>query len=200
MAYSKPSASTLAGQALKQTPVPSSVSLTPITIDSDIATTTELGVVKIGSGITVAVDGTISATGGSVVELGSWAPILLPSLAGNVVTSTRNANYTKIGQQVFCTFDIEVLGLSGTSSATIKLTGLPYTSIISTGYTGSVFFSYFRLMDDNVDYIGGTVISATTTADLWFTPQQDKSLVKLTQDSLKVGTRLVGTVQYISAI
>ena len=200
MAYSKPSASTLAGQALKQTPVPSSVSLTPITIDSDIATTTELGVVKIGSGIAVAVDGTISTAGGSVVELGAWAPILLPSLAGNVVTSTRNANYTKIGQQVFCTFDIEVLGLSGTSSATIKLTGLPYTSIISTGYTGSVFFSYFRLMDDNVDYIGGTVISATTTADLWFCSQQDKSLVKLTQDSLKIGTRLVGTVQYISAI
>lgn len=199
MAYTRPAATTLAGQAMTQTPNSSNNALQPVLLDVDIASSTQLGTVKIGSGITVTPDGTISTTGGGIVELGAWAPVLLPSLPGNIVTSTRNANYTKIGQQVFCTFDLEVIGLAGTDSATVKLTGLPYTSIISTGYTGSVFFSYFRLMDDNVDYMGGTVISSTTTADIWFTSQQDKSLVKLTQDSLKIGTRLVGIVQYISA-
>lgn len=198
MAYAKLERN-VAGVGLAQSPVPNSVQITPIQLDANIATTNSLGVVKIGSGISVTPDGTISATGGSVVEIGAWAPILLPSLPGNIVTSTRNANYSKIGQQVFCTFDLEVLALAGDNNATIKLTGLPFASIISTGYTGSVYFSYFRLMDDNVDFIGGTVISATTTADIWFEPQQDKSLVKLTQDSLKIGTRLVGTVQYISA-
>lgn len=199
MAYTRPAGTTLAGQAMTQTPNSGGANLQPVLLDVDIATATTLGTVKIGSGIAVTADGTISATGGSIVEIGAWAPVLLPSLAGNIVVSTRNANYTKIGQQVFCTFDIEVLGLTGSTSATIKLTGLPYASIISTGYTGSVFFSYFKLMDDNVDYIGGTVISSTAAADIWFTSQQDKSLVKLTQDSLNVGTRLVGTIQYISA-
>lgn len=198
MAYTRPAATTLAGQAMTQTPNSGDINLQPVLLDVDIATATTLGTVKIGSGITVAPDGTISASGGGA-EIGAWTPVLLPSGAGNIVTSTKNANYTKIGQQVFCTFDIEVLGLAGPNSSTIKLTGLPYASIISTGHTGSVLFSYFRLMDDNIDFIGGTVLSSTTTANLWFTSQQDKSMVRLTQDSLTVGTKLVGTVQYISA-
>lgn len=199
MAYTRPAATTRAGQALTQTPTSSNNAIQPVVLDVDIATTTQLGTVKIGSGIAVALDGTISATGGGGV-LGAWTPILLPSGAGNIVLSTKNANYNKIGQQIFCTFDIEILSLSGNSSSTIKLAGLPFTSIISTGYTGSVFFSYFKLMDDNVDYIGGTVVASTTTADIWFETQQDKSLVKLTEDGLNVGTKLVGTVHYISAV
>jgi len=62
MSYTRPPASTLAGVALKQTPAPSTQALVPVVLDAEIATTTQLGVVQVGSGLSITPQGVLSAT------------------------------------------------------------------------------------------------------------------------------------------
>lgn len=198
MSYTRPPASVLAGQALKQTPAPATQALAPVVLDAEIATATQLGVVKVGSGITVAVDGTISASGGGDYEIGTWVPQLTGSVSGTIVLNTQNARYIKTGQDIMCTFDITITSITGGSNAsTLTLAGLPYTSILDTGYVGSVYFSYFQNMNKNIDYLGGTVVSNTKTALLWCNTEQSKSLDRLMQENIKSTARLVGTINYI---
>jgi hypothetical protein len=66
MAYNRQPQTVLAGTALKQNPPPSIVQpagIIPVTLDADIATTTSLGVVQVGSGLTITPLGVLSATG-----------------------------------------------------------------------------------------------------------------------------------------
>jgi len=199
MSYIRPPVSTIAGQALKQTPAPSTQALVPVILDAEIATTTTLGVVKVGSGITVQPDGTISSSGGGT-EIGTWVPQLTGSVSGTIVLNTQNAKYIKTGQGVMCTFDITISSITdGSNSSILTLAGLPYTSIIDTGYVGSVYFSYFQNMNTNIDYLGGTVVSNTKTALLWCNTEQSKSMDRLAQNNIKSTARLVGTINYISA-
>jgi hypothetical protein len=171
-------------------------------LDAEIATTTTLGVVKIGANISVTPDGTISANGGGggpSYAFGTWTPALVPSPTGSITISTRNAKYTKIGQLVTCTFDIRITAITGGSDKPIVLTGLPFTSITDTGSVGSVLISYYKDFDKNVNYLGGTVISASTSATMWYQQNPGQSLTNLVIDDVKVGTILVGTVTYMSA-
>ena len=62
MSYTRPPASTLAGVALKQTPAPSTQALVPVVLDAEISTTTQLGVVQVGSGLSITPQGVLSAT------------------------------------------------------------------------------------------------------------------------------------------
>jgi len=198
MSYTRPPASTIAGRALKQTPAPSTQAIIPVVLDADIASTTQLGVVKVGSGITVAVDGTISASGGNY-ETGTWVPQLVGSVAGTIVLNRQNARYIKTGQSVMCTFDITVTSIiDGNKDSMLTLAGLPYNSITDTGYVGSVYFSYFQNMNTNIDYLGGTVVSNTKTALLWCNTEQSKSMDRLVQNNIKSTARLVGTINYVT--
>jgi hypothetical protein len=68
MAYNRPPQVTLAGTGLKQNPPPSIIQppgIVPVTLDAEIATTTSLGVVQVGSGLSITPGGVLSATGGS---------------------------------------------------------------------------------------------------------------------------------------
>jgi hypothetical protein len=65
MSYTRPPASTLAGRALKQTPAPSTQALAPVLLDAEIAATTHLGVVQVGSGLSITPTGVLSATNSS---------------------------------------------------------------------------------------------------------------------------------------
>jgi hypothetical protein len=68
MAYNRQPQTVLAGTALKQTPPPTVIQpagIIPVTLNSDIATTTSLGVVQVGSGLSITPSGVLSATGGS---------------------------------------------------------------------------------------------------------------------------------------
>jgi hypothetical protein len=68
MAYNRQPQTVLAGTALKQNPPPSIVQpagIIPVTLDAEIATTTGLGVVQVGSGLSITPSGVLSATGGS---------------------------------------------------------------------------------------------------------------------------------------
>jgi len=68
MAYNRQPQTVLAGTALKQNPPPSIVQpagIIPVTLDADIATTTSLGVVQVGAGLSITPSGILTATGGS---------------------------------------------------------------------------------------------------------------------------------------
>jgi hypothetical protein len=82
MSYFRAPTAVRAGRALKQSVPPDPLSPAgnvDFEIDADIATTTDLGVVKIGTGLTISSDGTLSANGGG---------------NHNCVTTYVNANYT----------------------------------------------------------------------------------------------------------
>jgi hypothetical protein len=67
MAYNRLPQTVLAGIALKQNPPPTitqPAGIVPVTLDADIATTTSLGVVQVGSGLNITPLGVLSATGG----------------------------------------------------------------------------------------------------------------------------------------
>lgn len=71
MSYARIPTSVVAGRALKQDPshiVPEPVGGIPVVLDVDIATTTGLGVVQVGSGLIITPGGLLSATGGDKVE------------------------------------------------------------------------------------------------------------------------------------
>jgi hypothetical protein len=68
MAYNRQPQTVLAGTGLKQNPPPSIIQpagIIPVTLDVDIATTTDLGVVQVGSGLSITPSGILSATGSS---------------------------------------------------------------------------------------------------------------------------------------
>jgi hypothetical protein len=68
MAYNRQPQTVLAGCAIKQHPLPSvtqPAGIIPVTLDVDIATTTSLGVVQVGNGLSITPSGILSATGSS---------------------------------------------------------------------------------------------------------------------------------------
>jgi len=67
MAYNRQPNVVLAGMGLKQSPPASTVTppgIVPVTLDADIASTTSLGVIQVGTGLSITPAGILSATGG----------------------------------------------------------------------------------------------------------------------------------------
>jgi hypothetical protein len=67
MAYNRQPQTVLAGTGLKQNPPSTIISpagIIPVEIEAEIATTTGLGVVQVGSGLSITPSGILSATGG----------------------------------------------------------------------------------------------------------------------------------------
>jgi hypothetical protein len=165
------------------------------------ATTSEYGVVQVGSGISVA-NGVISTTNsssGTNVIVGTWTPTITSSAVATITVVATTANYSKIGQQVTCYFDITVAVESGGSgTGALSLGNLPFTSIVSTGYVGSVIVSYFENAQSKETTITGSVIGNSTRASLW-NAHEVFDITCLTQDDIQATTRLQGTVIYLSA-
>lgn len=66
MSYSRPPTTVKAGRALTQSPSTTNPpGVLPVTLDTDIATVTGLGVVQVGSGLAITALGVLSATGSS---------------------------------------------------------------------------------------------------------------------------------------
>jgi hypothetical protein len=66
MAYTRQPNVVIAGKGLKQNPPATTTApsgIVPVTLDADIATTTSLGVVQVGSGLSITAAGVLSATG-----------------------------------------------------------------------------------------------------------------------------------------
>ena len=68
MSYSRLPATTRAGVGMTQTPTNTNInnSLSPVTLNSDISTTGSLGVVQVGSGLSITPQGVLSATNSSL--------------------------------------------------------------------------------------------------------------------------------------
>lgn len=67
MAYIRPPTAVKAGLALRQNPPPTPLDpagVLDVILDAEIATTTSLGVVQVGSGLSITPEGILSATGG----------------------------------------------------------------------------------------------------------------------------------------
>ena len=66
MAYNRQPNVVLAGQGLKQNPLPSTTippGIVPVQLDSEIATTTQLGIIQVGSGLAITPQGVLSTIG-----------------------------------------------------------------------------------------------------------------------------------------
>lgn len=64
MSYNRQPNVIVAGRALKQTPASTTISppgIIPVALDTDIATTSALGVIKVGSGLSITPEGLLSA-------------------------------------------------------------------------------------------------------------------------------------------
>lgn len=167
------------------------------------ATTTGYGLVQIGNNLSIS-NGVISSNSNSNSAgngsnlLGTWTPtITAPS--GSATLTINDAHYVKSGQLVTCLFDIAVL--SESLNGSISMEGLPFTSITSSGYVGSLFFSAYFNLQDTVNFIGGTVLSNSSTISLWQdSGNPSMTVTAMVKNTLQSTSRLVGTIQYISSV
>lgn len=70
MAYNRQPNVVLAGKGLKQNPTSAGTTpsgIIPVTLDADIATTTSLGVIQVGAGLSITASGILSASGGDTL-------------------------------------------------------------------------------------------------------------------------------------
>ena len=90
MAYSRQPQVVIANSgALKQTPLPTTTQppgIVPVELEAKIATTSTLGVVQVGSGLSITPAGVLSATGGS-------SSLINVHLTGSSYTATSNDYY-----------------------------------------------------------------------------------------------------------
>lgn len=164
-----------------------------------IASNTSTGIMQAGTNIAIDANGVISTTGGGSSTIGNWTPTITSSTPATITVTIATAIYSKIGQQVTCYFDITISVESGGSpTGALSLSNLPFTSIISVGYVGSVIVSYFENAQSKETTITGSVISNSTKASLW-NAHEVYDISCLTQEDIQVTTRLQGTVTYISA-
>lgn len=200
MAYNRQPQTVLAGTALNQNPPPSLLApagIVPVTLDCATATTSSLGVVTVGSGLAITPAGVLSATGGSST-IGTWTPTISVTIAGTIGLTINYARYSKIGQQVTCYFDFTVASRAGGNNNNIlTMHGLPFTSIAGSGIVGSTVMSYWFGLNTDQTNITGTVGGSSTSMELW-NVHQAKLMSTLTYQDLIVGSRLAGTISYLS--
>jgi len=166
-----------------------------------LANGTELGVVSAGTNITIA-NGVVSSTGGGGSTVGTWVPTIAVATAGTITLTVNSANYAKMGQQVICYFDVTVATRTGGANPnTLTMNGLPFTSIAGVVVAGSLVVTIFQNLNDSQSYITGTVIGSSTSVPL-YTIHNATDNTRLTYADVQVTpapTRLVGTINYISA-
>lgn len=115
----------LAGNALKQSPQSSTVSppgVVAVTLDSDIASTTNLGVVQVGSGLSITAGGILSATGGGGFD---YLNVKLTAVNYTATLSDQYVGATK--DNIVITLPTGMLGrvyyIKNQSSGNIKVQG-----------------------------------------------------------------------------
>ena len=125
MAYNRPPQVSLAGRAIKQKPPPTILQpagIVPVVLDADIATDTSLGVVQVGSGLSITPEGVLSATGGS------GSNFITVTLTATNYTVTSNDSYVgATNNNIVITLPAGILGrvyyVKNQSSGNIKVQG-----------------------------------------------------------------------------
>lgn len=102
---------------------------TPITLPGDVTLSTgNLVMGTAGKGIDFSADPHASGMTSELLddyEEGTWTPVVT-SGSGAIATYNASGTYTKIGREVFVTFNIQITG-NGTGAGFIKVAGFPYT-------------------------------------------------------------------------
>lgn len=127
MAYNRPPQVSLAGRAIKQNPPPTILQpagIVPVVLDADIATATSLGVVQVGSGLSITPAGVLSATGGE----DDCCKIVKVKLTNTNYTVTSNDYYVgATNNNIVITLPAGILGrvyyVKNQSSGNIKVQG-----------------------------------------------------------------------------
>jgi hypothetical protein len=166
-----------------------------------LANNTDLGVVSAGTNITIA-NGVVSSTASGGATVGTWTPTVAVATAGTITLTTATANYSKVGQQVTCYFDVTVATKTGGANANVlTLNGLPFSSKAGTGVVGSLVVSIFANLNISASYITGTIAGSSTSALLYQIHNAEDN-ERLTYADVQAGatpTRFVGTITYLSA-
>jgi hypothetical protein len=110
MSYNRQPNTVVAGIGLNQTPPVNTVSpagIVPVVLDANIATTTSLGIIQVGSGLAITASGILSATGGG----SSGSPILNVYKTSTNYTATASDCYIGASNKnITITFPLGVLG------------------------------------------------------------------------------------------
>jgi hypothetical protein len=124
MAYNRQPNVVFAGTALKQSPSPSTTTppgIIPVTLDANIATTTSLGVIQVGAGLSITAAGVLSAVGDSLIDV---------KLTSSNYTATSSDYYIgATAKNITITFPLGVVGKvyvvknQSEGSITVKGTG-----------------------------------------------------------------------------
>lgn len=128
-------------------------------------------------------------------EIGTWTPtISFGGASAGITYNTRYANYTKVGNKVYCTAYIPMTS-KGSSTGTARLGGLPFTSTANT--FGAVNISYYFTMASINYFVGGYVESNSTSILL----QQGGtvSTANLTDANFTDSTEIIMSFYYTSA-
>lgn len=131
-------------------------------------------------------------------EEGEWTPIYVTG-GGSVSYGTRNGNYVKIGQYVYCRFEIILTGITSPTGS-LALGGLPFTSQNSR-YPGSLTLGYSVFWNANLNPVAGYVLKNDTTVNLC-TYALASGMAEIDSTALASGTSknyLVGSICYITS-
>jgi len=172
MAYIKPTKLTIVGQGLTQS-ASSTTGISPITISVNTATTSTLGIVKVGSGLSITPDGVLSATSGGAGN-GYTGSAGSTGTQGNVgFTGSTGAGYTGSAGS---TGTVGYTGSRGVDGVTTTTTVAAVTTIIGTtsttagipgfankGYTGALNDAYTLSNGDLYVWKGGDTAGSTST-------------------------------------
>lgn len=107
MAYTRQPNVVFAGTGLKQSPTSTTTTpsgIVPVTIDADTATTTSLGVIQVGAGLSITPAGVLSASGSG----SSLINVTLTSMNYTAISSDYYIGATKKG--ITITFPVGVTG------------------------------------------------------------------------------------------
>lgn len=113
-------------------------------------------------------------------EEGAWTPVIVGTTsAGTATYTSRNSNYTKIGNRVYFQTYTVYTGHTGTGNLTI--TGLPFTSGGGVYPPASILASGITLTASNT--IGGYVNDGTSTILIKQSPVGGGTLADVAMDS-----------------
>jgi hypothetical protein len=132
MAYIKPTEIIVNGRGLTST-ASSATGISPVTLNVNTATTATLGIIQVGSGLSITPDGVLSATGG----------------AGNGYTGSAGSTGTQGSQ-----------GYTGSAGSTGTQGSVGFTGSAGVGYTGSAGSTGTQ---GNVGFTGSRGIDGVTT-------------------------------------
>jgi hypothetical protein len=127
-------------------------------------------------------------------EEGTFTPTFT-STSASFSYSQQHGFYTKIGRSVTCHIFIRAQS-SGTTSNALKITGLPFTSLNSSGLYASVSFGQI----ESVDYpagaleISGHVASNATQIDLQ-NSKDDQGAVNLLASAIDGATSITAQIE-----